>query len=1209
MRNRSNSGVRLDFYQRMVTKVILRHQNPVTGLIPATPEHQHAWVRDNVYSILAVWGLSLAYRKNADLDEDRAKAYELEQSVVKLMRGLLFSMMKQCEKVERFKYTQTPRDALHAKYSVTTGKTVVGDSEWGHLQVDATSLYLLILAQMTASGLQIIYNLDEVAFIQNLVFYIQAAYRTPDYGIWERGDKTNHGLPELNATSIGMAKAALEALNELDLFGARGGPSSVIHVMPDEAQQCQAILHSVLPRESNSKETDAGLLSIISFPAFAVDDPELIELTRETVISKLQGRYGLCRFLRDGYRTPKEDSNRLHYEPWELQVFENIECEWPMFYSYLILDGIFNGDNQQVEEYSDALDDIIIKRDDGIKVIPELYAVPHDRVEAEYTEPKSQDRIPIGKLPQMWGQSLYVLSRLLKEGFLSPGELDPLNRRLTAEPKPDIVVQIVILAEDKSIQEKLAQYDLRVQTIEEVSPIQVYPARVLSHLFSHLGKSAKMGFTGRPADVAGILATSKLYNLGDQTLAFFPQFLDQESFYLSLDHAFLNNLVVTDIAFFRSQWDRSLGRPTFIIPVSRWNLDFQQTLHPALVATIKKLQTGYINGTRVHLGSLSDFVSTSCVTNLTFLTEADDSPDLTKLLKYIQRIGSSRVKSTRYLSGQDGMRRRSISRKRRPSVKGIIRRTCSIQIDPAELPGISSPTSMPTSPKPSFLNVTPSFNHDHHHLKDSEHPQNKIMSMHDVKYEGIDCEELMEQLKDSDQLHEQADIIHYLFITKGPDWETQMEDRQGVKVRDLLYELYDKAGHLKQWWLVRHTAGMLRKKVEDLAKAATDILVRQKQLAVGLPPEPREKIITRPLPPDELAATIHEACGADNSTAMLTQEILVYLAMFIRTEPKLFREMLRLRVGLIIQVMASELASTLKCTGEEASDQLLNLSPYEMKTLLHHILSGKEFGVTSAPSSNAGSTRRLSITSTIEDDIPPSRFSHRSSRIPSRGLDQFRQDIKTVDELNTLPLDASAADQLQDSMDTDRQGQWLRRRRLDGSLNRVPVDFYPQIWRVLGRCHGLSIEGSILPQSLTREMTPGELKFALQVEMVLNRIPQPEYRQLMVEGLMILCLIVENDNGHSRWEHTISVDGLVKRANEIFLEEQSELDGDVTVCCGSNEARGNTLKCGGIAGICQFFFDTAPSGRYGTMSYLGKAALSSLRFPTTDEGNLDCVVQ
>lgn len=84
--------------------------------------------------------------------------------------------------------------------------------------------------------------------------------------MWERGDKTNHGLPELNASSIGkkyptiytrliylltdaglfidlgMAKAALEAVNELDLFGARGGPTSVIHVLADEAQKCQAVL-------------------------------------------------------------------------------------------------------------------------------------------------------------------------------------------------------------------------------------------------------------------------------------------------------------------------------------------------------------------------------------------------------------------------------------------------------------------------------------------------------------------------------------------------------------------------------------------------------------------------------------------------------------------------------------------------------------------------------------------------------------------------------------------------------------------------------------------------------------------------------------------------------------------------------------------------------------------------------------------------------
>lgn len=109
------------------------------------------------------------------------------------------------------------------------------------------------------------------------------------------GDKTNHGLPELNASSIGMAKAALEALNELDLFGARGGPASVIHVLADEAHKCQAVLQSMLPRESNSKELDSGLLSIIGFPAFAVDDPTLIINTREAILSKLEGKYGCKR--------------------------------------------------------------------------------------------------------------------------------------------------------------------------------------------------------------------------------------------------------------------------------------------------------------------------------------------------------------------------------------------------------------------------------------------------------------------------------------------------------------------------------------------------------------------------------------------------------------------------------------------------------------------------------------------------------------------------------------------------------------------------------------------------------------------------------------------------------------------------------------------------------------------------------------------------
>ena len=47
-----------------------------------------------------------------------------------------------------------------------------------------------------------------------------------------------------------------------------------------------------------------------------------------------------------------QDPSRLHYDPAELKLFENIECEWPVFWTFLILDGIFNGEHVQVIEQS-----------------------------------------------------------------------------------------------------------------------------------------------------------------------------------------------------------------------------------------------------------------------------------------------------------------------------------------------------------------------------------------------------------------------------------------------------------------------------------------------------------------------------------------------------------------------------------------------------------------------------------------------------------------------------------------------------------------------------------------------------------------------------------------------------------------------------------------------------------------------------------------
>lgn len=53
--------------------------------------------------------------------------------------------------------------------------------------------------------------------------------------------------------------------------------------------------------------------------------------------------------------------------------------------------------------------------------------------------------------------------------------------------------------------------------------LQVQPARVLSHLYTYLGRNKKLGLGGRKSRDVGILSTSKLYSLKDRVFAFTPQ--------------------------------------------------------------------------------------------------------------------------------------------------------------------------------------------------------------------------------------------------------------------------------------------------------------------------------------------------------------------------------------------------------------------------------------------------------------------------------------------------------------------------------------------------------------------------------------------------------------------------------------------------------------------------------------------------------------
>jgi phosphorylase kinase alpha/beta subunit len=584
---------RLGLLRAQVQAIILDRQHPDTGLLPASTavtvhgDYTDAWVRDNVYSILAVWALSHAFERAG-----RPGADALREPVVRLMRGLLAAMMRQSAKVERFKHDQHPLDALHAKYGTQRGEPVVGDADWGHLQLDATALYLLMLAQMGAGGLRIVSTLDEAAFVQNLVHYLAKAYRTPDYGIWERGHKRNEGRAELNASSLGMAKAALEAIRGFDPLP---GLCTPVQVVDDDIAHAREALEALLPRESASKETDAALLSVVGFPAFAVDDTALAARTRALVLSKLEGRYGCKRFLRDGHQTVLEDHARLYYEPGELSRFEGIESEWPLFFTYLLIEAALKGNPAEATEWRERLEKMAVERD-GQRLLPELYVVPADAVQAERAHPRSQQRVPNANVPLVWAQSLYFVGAMLQDNLLAPQDLDPLGRSRAAAPAAP-QVQLVLLADDALLQARLAVHGLHAPTLAQLAPVRVVDTPQIVAALADVGRCDALGLSGRPPHPVGALTTACLFEYGEgdsggQALCV-AHFARPRAFHLALDNRLLIERLATDVAYLRRHW-RGDGAPVVVLPM--FALMLEPPGRDALIAHLTAIARGDVPG-------------------------------------------------------------------------------------------------------------------------------------------------------------------------------------------------------------------------------------------------------------------------------------------------------------------------------------------------------------------------------------------------------------------------------------------------------------------------------------------------------------------------------------------------------------------------------------------------------------------------------------
>ncbi|RZF33916.1 hypothetical protein LSTR_LSTR012258 [Laodelphax striatellus] len=1007
----------LDVFYGIVKRQLLRYQSPITGLFPVlSSDSTVGSVRESVYCAAAIWSLYQAYRR---IDDDRGKSYELGQSAVKCMRGILECWIKQADRIELFKKNQSEKHALHCKFHLVTGDSVYEDDEYSQLQIDAVSLYLLFLVQMIASGLQIVYTQDEVAFVQNLVYYVERAYRTPDFGMWERGSKYNVGVPEIHASSIGMAKSALEAINGCNLFGEKGASWSVIYVDIDAHNRNRSIFETLLPRESSSKGLDASLIPTISFPAFATHDESLTTKTKENVIKKLKGNYGFVRFERDGYKCSIEDTSRRYYKTGETKEFENIECEWPVFFLFMIIDGVFKSLPDQVEEYKSQLKNLICKDQNGDPCIPMYFYVAEENIEAERAEPGTQGRCNSsegsgGSEPlYLWNQAMFVMAQLLTSGLLHINELDPIRRYLPSYSRPrrggrysafqgtatDLVVQIVLIAESMRLQAMMATYGIQTQTPHEVEPVQIWSSNQLVKVYQHLGVNSKLKLNGRPSRPIGALGTSKVYRVCGMTVLCYPLIFEVSQFYLYRDMALLIDDIKTELCFVSKYW-RLSGRPTVCLLIREEHMrdpQFKQMLD--LMAMLKK---GYCDGIKVRIGRLQNLISSSCIEHLDFMNMIDPEEVTFNQIKQLQH----------------------------------------------DYIGYQSLTDVPKA------------------TAYTEEPTDLI------DYENRPLHELLDAIRNSSGLHVKCQLYGVLLNRKGADYEFN-----GLTVEEHLRGLYHTAGCLHYWIVVRYCSALLHHTVDSISPFITTVLVNGKQLSVGVVGR-EETVFDKPMTPAEIQSAFYKRIQPyDKIQAVLQQEIVLYCGRLIATNPDMFKGILKIRVGWVLEAMKIYL----EMNGREAIS-LANHSPYQVRKLLYKVLSV-----------------------------------HKDSN---------------CEQLTTL-----------------------EKRRIEGCLCRVPSSFYNHVWDVMEHMpQGLRVRGYILPQQPTlSEMTRSELTFALLVEQTLNRIQEPEYRQIIVELLCIVYTIL-NRNPELSFRNQLDLDQLVTDAYTMFCKDSDLKEANIEVFFSSEQS-------------------------------------------------------
>ncbi len=248
------------------------------------------WIRDTVYA-------SMGFEAVKNIAALR-KTYHALLNLLLKHEYKIDWMIRQPHPKEAFRY-------IHARYDPLTMEEISG--QWGNKQNDAIGAVLFKIGELESKGARIIRNSSDTRMLQKLVNYLEAIeyWHDKDNGMWEENE-------EVHSSSVGACVAGLKEISRVDGIDV---PQQLI-------TNGEKALQQLLPRESETKDADLALLSLI-YPYNVVNETQRDKILA-AVEEKLVREKGVIRYEGDKYYHDGKEAQWCFGFPWLAIIYRQL---------------------------------------------------------------------------------------------------------------------------------------------------------------------------------------------------------------------------------------------------------------------------------------------------------------------------------------------------------------------------------------------------------------------------------------------------------------------------------------------------------------------------------------------------------------------------------------------------------------------------------------------------------------------------------------------------------------------------------------------------------------------------------------------------------------------------------------------------------------------------------------------------------------------